>query len=157
MEKNTNINMSSESSAHNDINQITLKKKVLDGVPEEVSKNTNSESVNSNQGNNTNNKNDVYGNNKDDFKSKDSNYHSGILERTEVKKDRKPSVLIIFIIIVAVFLGEIIYNAITNKKPNPDEIPVTDNNTNEPVQQNDESNNQEEINDNLEEETSENE
>lgn len=157
MEKNTNINMSSESSAHNDINQITLKKKVLDGVPEEVSKNTNSESVNSNQGNNTNNKNDVYGNNKDDFKPKDSNYHSGILERTEVKKDRKPSVLIIFIIIVAVFLGEIIYNAITNKKSNPDEIPVTDNNTNEPVQQNDESNNQEEINDNLEEETSENE
>ena len=107
MEKNTNINLSNESSAHNDINQITLKKKTL--KPEDDSINANQ----SNQDNKTNN--NVYGNNKEDFIPKDANYHSGIIERREIKKNREPSILIIVLIIIAVFLGEIIYEAITNK------------------------------------------
>lgn len=138
MEKNTNINMSNESSAHNDINKITLKKKVLNGVPEEELHDSKLENINTNQGTNTynsnTNDNKIYGNNKDDFKPKDPNYHSGIIETKEVKKDRKPSVLIIFIILVAIFFGEIIYKTVTNKN-NPNEKENNNNVTNN--QQND--------------------
>ena len=126
MEKNTNINMSNESSAHNDINNITLKKKTLNGVEVIDEPNNN---YNNNNDNNTSNNSYQFGNNnannnvigKEQFIQNNPNYHSGIIYRKELKPNRKPSVLIIFIIIVVIFFGELIYNVIANKKPS-DEI-----------------------------------
>lgn len=139
MEENNNINMSNESSAHNDLNNIVLKKKRLDIVDEEINNLDNNpskinyqlEEIIEQKQDNNEKQNTIK---KEEFKQSDPNYHSGIIETHPTKKKTKPSVLIILIIIIAVFFGEVIYNFIIKKKPsdelNNDNI-VEKNNTSE--------------------------
>ena len=162
MEKNTSVNMGNESSAHNNINDIVLKKKTLNSYDEinnySAQQYNNNNQYNNNQygnnqynnnqysnqnnnpyNNNQSNNNYQYGNQnnrstvikKEEFRQTDPNYQSGILEKREIKEDRKPSVLIIFIIIVAVFFGEIIYHAIFNKNTSDEPNVIENNNQNE--------------------------
>lgn len=130
MNKNTSVNMGNESSAHNNINDIVLKKKTLNSYDEVID---NAQQYNSNQHINNNNYQNGSLNNqstiikKEEFIQTNPNYQSGILEKREIKENRKPSILIIFIILVAVFFGEVIYHTIFDKNSN-DETNITENN-----------------------------
>ena len=110
MEKNESIS----SNVHNDLNNISLEK--------------------------TNTKEEKNTIKKEEFKQTNPNYHSGIIERNEIKKKTKPSILIIFIIILAIFFGEVIYNSITNKD---NETTIPKNNTTVDNDKNDSSINEE--------------
>ena len=102
----TNFNMGSESSANNDINNTVLKKKKLDGIDLDIDNSKKEEPIKQKDEENVK----LIG--KEEFKQTDPNYHSGILERKEVDEKVKPSVLIIFIIILVIFFGEVIYYSI---------------------------------------------
>ena len=78
MEKNTEVNMSNESSAHNNINDIVLQKKRLD-YGENNTNTYNNRYMNSNNNNNSNMINKEI--KKEEFNQTNPNYHSGILER----------------------------------------------------------------------------
>lgn len=129
MNKNTSVNMGNESSAHNNINDIVLKKKTLNAYDEVID---NAQQYNNNQHINTNYQNGSLNNQstiikKEEFIQTNPNYQSGILEKREIKENRKPSILIIFIILVAVFFGEVIYHTIFDKNSN-DETNIKENN-----------------------------